>query len=41
MISTSTPTQVYQQLSPTARKNITHLFIYRLRHANDLEPVVE
>ena len=41
MISTITPTQVYKQISPIVRKNMTHLFIYRLRNYNDLEPIVE
>ena len=31
MISTITSTQVYKQIPPTVRKNMTHLFIYRLR----------
>ena len=29
MISTITSTQVYKQISPTVRKNMTHLFIYK------------
>ena len=29
MISTITSTQVYKQLSPIVRKNMTHLFIHR------------
>ena len=41
MISTITSTQVYKQISPTVRKNMTHLFIYRLRNHNDLESIVE
>ena len=41
MISTITSTQVYKQISPIIRKNITHLFVYRLIHFNDLESVVE
>ena len=41
MISTITPTQVYKQISPIARKNITHLFIYRSRNYADLEYVIE
>ena len=40
MISTITPTQVYKQISPIVRKSMTHLFIYRLRSYNDLEPIV-
>ena len=41
MISTTTSTQVYKQISPTVRKNMTHLFIYRLRNYGDLESIVE
>ena len=41
MISTITPTQVYKQMSPIVRKNMPHLFIYRLRHVGDLESIVE
>ena len=41
MISTIASTQVYKQISPIVRKNMTHLFIYRLRHYNDLESIVE
>ena len=41
MISTITSTQVYKQISPTVRKNMTHLLIYRLRKYNDLESIVE
>ena len=41
MISTITSTQVYKQLSPIVRKNMTHQFIYRLRNYNDLESIVE
>ena len=41
MISTITPTQVLKQISPIARKNMTHLFIYRLRNYGDLEAIVE
>ena len=41
MISTITSTQVYKQISPIVRKNMTHLFIYRLRNYGDLESVVE
>ena len=28
-------------MSPIIRKNITHLFIYRLRNYGDLEPIIE
>ena len=41
MISTTTPTQVYKQISPIVGKNMTHLFLYRLRNYGDLEPIVE
>ena len=41
MISTTTSTQVYKQISPTVRKNMTHLFIYRLRNYGDLEAIVQ
>ena len=41
MISTITSTQVYKQMSPIVKKNVTHLFIYRLRNYNDLESIVE
>ena len=41
MISTITATQVYTAVSPVIRKNITHLFIYRLRNYGDLEAIIE
>ena len=41
MMSAVTPTQVYKQISPIVRKNMTHLFIYRLRNFGDLEAIVE
>ena len=41
MISTVASTQVYKQISPIVRKNMTHLFIYRLRSYGDLEAIVE
>ena len=40
-ISTITSTQVYKVISPIIRKNITHLFVYRLRNQADLESWVE
>ena len=40
MISTITPTQVYKQIHPIVRKNMTHLFIYRLSNYEDLESIV-
>ena len=40
MIST-TSTQIYKGVSPIIRKNMTHLFIYRLRNYGDLEGIVE
>ena len=41
MISTTTSTQVYKQIPPIVRKNMTHSFIYRLRNYNDFESTVE
>ena len=41
MISTITSTQVYKAISNVIRKNMTHLFIYRLRNYSDLEAIVE
>ena len=41
MIPTITSTQVYKQIPPIVRKNMTHLFIYRLRNYGDLESIVE
>ena len=40
-ISTITPTQAYKVISPIVRKNMTHLFVYRLRNASDLEAWIE
>ena len=41
MISAITSTQVYKQISPIVRTNMTHLFIYRLRNYADLQTIVE
>jgi GTPase SAR1 family protein len=41
MISTITATQVFTALSPTIRKNITELYVYRLRNYRDLESLIE
>ena len=41
MISSITSTQVYKQIHPIVKKNMTHLFIYRLRNYGDLEAIVE
>ena len=41
MISTITSIQVYKQISPIVRKNMTHLFIYILRNYGDLEAIVD
>ena len=41
MIPTITSTQVYKQIPPIVRNNMTHLFIYRLRNYGDLEAIVE
>jgi hypothetical protein len=40
-ISTITATQVFNALSPIIRKNITELYVYRLRNYRDLETLVE
>ena len=40
-ISTITSTQVYKVISPVVRKNITHLFVFRLRNYADLEGWIE
>ncbi len=41
MISTITSTQVFNALSPIRRKNITQLYVYKLRNNQDLEAVLE
>ena len=41
MISTIASTQVYKQISPRVKNNMTHLFIYRLRNYGDLESIVK
>ena len=41
MVNTITSTHVYKQISPTVKKNITHLFIYRFGIYGDLESIVE
>jgi len=40
-ISTITATQVFNCLSPIIRKNITELFVYRLRNQKDLDSVLD
>ena len=40
-ISTITSTQVYKVISPVVRKHLTHLVVFRSRHANDLEAWTE
>ena len=40
-ISTITATQVFNALSPIVRKNITELYVYRLRNYRDLESLIE
>ncbi len=40
-ISTITSTQVYKAISPIVRKNITDLFVFRLRNQADLDQIVE
>ena len=41
MSSTITSTQIYKGVSPIIRKNITNLFVYRLRNYGDLEGIIE
>ena len=41
MISTITATQVYKAISPIVRKNITDIFVYRLRNQADLEAIID
>ena len=41
MISMITATQVFNALSPIIRKNITDLYVYRLRNYKDLESLIE
>ena len=41
MISAITATQVWKAISPVIRKNVTHLFVYRLRNYSDLEGIIE
>ena len=41
MISTITATQVFKAISPIVRKNITDLYIYRLRNQAELEAIIE
>ena len=41
MISTITAPQVFNALSPIIRKNITQLYVYKLRNYKDLEAVLE
>ena len=41
MISNTTATQVYKAVSPVIRKNMTHLFIYKLRNYADLQAIIE
>ena len=41
MVSTIASTQLYKQISPIVRNNMTHLFIYRLRNYGDLESIIE
>ena len=40
-ISTITATQVFKAISPIVRKNITDLYVFRLRNYNDLEGIIE
>ena len=40
-ISTITSTQVYKAISPIIRKNITHLFVFKLRNQTELNALLE
>ena len=40
-ISTATATQVYKAISPVIRKNITDIYIFRLRNHTDMEAWLE
>ena len=40
-VSTITSTQVSKVISPIVRKNLTRLFVFRLRNAADLEAWIE
>ena len=40
-ISTITATQVFKAISPIVRKNITDLYVFRLRNYADLEGIIE
>jgi DNA replication protein DnaC len=41
MISTITATQAFRLISPIVRKNITDLFVFRLRNKGDLDAILE
>jgi hypothetical protein len=41
MISTITASQVYKMISPVIRKNITSLYVFRLRNQADLDSWIE
>jgi hypothetical protein len=41
MISTITATQVFKAISPIVRKNLTDLYIFRLRNQADLDAIIE
>jgi DNA replication protein DnaC len=41
MISTITATQVFKAISPIIRKNITDMFVFRLRNKSDLDGIIE
>lgn len=40
-ISKLTATQVYKAISPVIRKNITHLFVFRLRNQTELNTLLQ
>jgi len=40
-ITTLVSSQVYEAMSPIIRKNLSAIFIYRLRNMNDLQQLIE
>ena len=40
-ISVITSVQIYKSLSTTIRRNITHIFVYKLRNGGDIESLIE
>jgi carboxylesterase type B len=41
MISSITSTQVFRQISPIIRKNLTSIYLFKMRNQSDLEAVLE